>query len=138
MAIKMHDPIGEATWGGLFLRIPLGAYFVLAGLTKLKDPTLFVEEVRKMGVVPEHVGTIYAVLLPYLEIGSGGLLVLGAWTTLAAACASILLASFIFALGVYPHGRPLFNKDFILLGGALALLFTGGGAYSIDKFRKGA
>ena len=136
MGIKLTEPVGDISYAGMFARIPLGLYFIVAGFQKVGNPAAFAEEVRKFSIIPDHLATVYGVLLPYLEIASGGLLVLGAWTTLAAIMSSLLLLSFIIAIGVYPNGRPLFNKDIILLGISLSLLFSGGGRMSVDRFRK--
>lgn len=139
MAIKLHEPIGQAQYGPFFIRITLGAYFIIAGLKKLQNPGLFVDEVQKFGILKEPLATLYGILLPYIEIGAGGLMVLGIWTTLAAILTSLMLLSFIIALGFFPNpnGDRLFNKDVILLGASLSLLWSGGGFMSVDRFRKG-
>ena len=132
----MHEPIGEAIYGPLLIRVTLGAYFVLAGLAKMDNMAEFIAEVKKFDILPGHMAEVYAILLPYFEIAAGGLMILGLWTTLAAITTSILLLSFIIALGAFPKSDHLFNKDIILLAASLSLLYTGAGAFSIDRFRK--
>jgi len=134
--MKMHEPIGEAIYGPLLIRATLGAYFVLAGLAKLDNMAEFIAEVRKFEVLPGHLAEVYAILLPYVEISAGVLMIFGLWTTLAAITTSLMLLSFIVALGAFPKSDHLFNKDIILLAASLSLLYTGSGAFSVDRFRK--
>jgi len=134
MGYKMHEPIGNAAYAGLLLRIPLGLYFAGARLMKIKAPQDFIGVVQSYKVIPEPFSTLYAILLPYIEVGTGVMLVMGIWTTLAAFVCSLMLTSFLIALGLRDH-HP-FNKDVILLCTALSLLYSGPGAWSIDRFRK--
>jgi uncharacterized membrane protein YphA (DoxX/SURF4 family) len=136
--MKLHQPIGDSVYGPLFLRIALSSYFILAGLAKLHDPLGFVQEVQRLGVVPPLAGTVYGIVLPYLEIFAGALCLLGLWTTLAGILMGGMLLSFIYALGVRPSAIMPFNKDLILFAIALSLLYTGPGAFSIDRFRANA
>ncbi len=133
--MKMNAPVGSSIYGPLLVRIGLGLYFVLAGLIKLDDPAGFVQQVQSFNILPARFSVVYGILLPYVEIFSGGLVLLGAWTTLGSILVSLLLVSFVSAFGLFPNGAP-FNKDLILLGAALSLLYSGAGALSIDKFRQ--
>lgn len=136
MAIKFHEPIGPATISPLFLRFPLGGYFLLAGYSKLHVLPAFVEQVQGLGIASANVSSLYAVMLPYLEIFVGGAFILGLWTTLAGIMALLMLGSYIFAFGFFPGAYSIFNKDVILFGVACSLLYSGPGPYSIDKVRK--
>jgi len=138
MAIKMHEPIGHQVWGPFLVRVSLGGYFVLAGLAKIHNISAFVSEVQATHMLPAPFSTLYAITLPYLEVGAGALMVIGIWTTLAAILMSLMIGSFIFALGLFPNHDKLFNKDIILLCASLSLLYSGAGAFSIDRFRKGS
>ncbi|MBX7137498.1 MAG: DoxX family protein [Oligoflexia bacterium] len=142
MAVKMHEPIGEAHYGPLLLRCSLGAYLLLSGLSQIDHLELFIDAVQRNRHFPEHVSTLYAILVPYLEVLTGALLIVGIWTTFAGIVSALMLGSFIFATGLFPYKNDmfttrLFNKDVILLCAALSLLYTGAGAFSIDRFRKG-
>jgi uncharacterized membrane protein YphA (DoxX/SURF4 family) len=134
--MKPNEPIGNPLYAPFLIRVGLGAYFVLAGLVKIDSIVAFVNEVRSFGILPDQLAIVYGHLLPYAEITVGTLLLLGYWTTAAAISASVLLSSFIIALGLFPNSGRLFNKDVILLGAALSLLYSGAGAVSVDRFRK--
>jgi uncharacterized membrane protein YphA (DoxX/SURF4 family) len=134
--MKLNQPIANALYGPLWIRLSLGAYFILAGMMKLNNPESFLEEIKKFGILREPILTLYGILLPYLEIFGGTLLLLGFFTTLASLLCSLMLLSFIIALKLFPNGGDLYNKDVILLGACLSLLFTGGGFFSLDHFRK--
>lgn len=138
MAIKMNEPIGSAMVGPLISRLAVGLYFLMAGLSKLQMLSAFVAQVKTFGVLPDNVSSLYAVLLPYLEVFIGGCLVLGLWTTMVGMMASALLISFVFAFGFFPGSSDIFNKDIVLLGAVLCLLYTGPGAYGLDNVRKPA
>ncbi len=133
----MNEPIGSATVGPLFIRLALGSYLVLAGLLKLDNLDAFVSVVQSFSIFPKQIALVIATVMPYLEVISGALLVLGLWTTLSSAIVVVLLAGIIYTFGVFPKGSTeLFNKDFILLAAAASLLYTGAGAVSIDSMKK--
>ena len=136
MAIKMNEPIGPAVVGPLFCRLALGAYFLMAGLSKLQMLSAFVQQVKAFAVLPDNLASLYGILLPYLEVFVGACLILGLWTTMVGILASLMLISFVCAFGLFPGSSEIFNKDIVLLGGILCLLYTGPGAYSVDNMRK--
>jgi uncharacterized membrane protein YphA (DoxX/SURF4 family) len=136
--MKINVPIGNPIYAPLFIRLTLGGYFLLAGVSKLPLLHAFIGQVKSLGVAPENVSTLYATLLPYLEIFVGGALLFGLWTTLVALMAAVMLLSFVFAFGIFPGEFRIFSKDIILAGGALSLMFSGPGAYSADNLRKAA
>lgn len=134
--MKPNEPIGNPLFAPFLVRVGVGAYFVLAGLAKIDNIVAFVEQVRTFGLLPDQLAIVYGHLLPYCEIVVGTLLLLGFWTTAASISASVLLATFIIALGLFPHTAKVFNKDVILLGASLSLMYSGAGAMSVDRFRK--
>lgn len=136
--MKVSEPLGNPLYAPFLIRLGLGAYFILAGLLKLDDHNAFLAHVRAFNMLPDQAALLYGLLLPYAEVAIGGLLVVGYWTTLASVLASLMLFSFVLALGTFPNTARLFNKDIILLGSSLSLLFSGAGAYSVDRFRKAA
>lgn len=107
--MKMTEPIGSSLYAPVFIRCTLGLYFVLAGLAKLDNLPGFISEIQSFHILPQHLATLYAIMLPYLEVGAGALLVLGAWTTLAALATSLILLSFIYVLGVFLLRRACYS-----------------------------
>jgi uncharacterized membrane protein YphA (DoxX/SURF4 family) len=134
--MNMNEPVGDPMFAPLLIRAPLGAFFALAGWSKLDQLAGFVKEVKQFGILPDNIASLYGTLLPYLEIGVGILLFLGLWTTLAAILGSLLLLSFIFAVGFATGHEALFNKDVILLTAMLSLVFTGCGRYGVDNVKR--
>lgn len=133
----LSKPIWNPKHSGLLIRVPLGLYFILAGHMKLQNLEGFIETVRSFNLLPESLAVLYGVLIPWFELVCGIFLVIGIWTTLAAAVAAAMLLTFIYAIGVTPSNPRLFNKDIMVLGAALSLLSCGAGSYSVDEFRKG-
>ena len=141
MSSKASEPIGNSLFGPFFVRISLGAYFVLAGLTKMDHIDAFVQQVKAFGVLSNAFATAYGGVLPYMELIAGVLLISGFMTTVASVLASVLLFTYIYAIGLFPYSKiafasNLFNKDIILFCAAISLMYTGPGAFSIDRFRK--
>jgi len=134
--MKMTDPIGQGIYGPLFIRLALGSYFIMAGLLKLEDLNAFVAEVQKFQMMPEEFATVFGIMLPYIEIVFGGLFLIGMWTTLAGFILGGLLCSFIYVFGLFQGETYLFNKDVVLLSAVVCVLYTGAGAFSVDRFRK--
>lgn len=129
-------PVGDTAWGPTIFRVALGGYFIMAGMMKLENMGVFLRHVIDFGVLPRQMAIIYGSSLPYAEVIVGALLVVGFWTTLMSMIAALMLLSFVLALGLFPNDPRLFNKDIILLAGAVALMFSGAGRYSIDNFRQ--
>lgn len=134
--MKMTDPVGDALYAPLFIRLALGSYFCLAGLAKIDQIPAFIQEVQRFHILPDQFATVFGIMLPYAEIVVGGMLVTGMWTTLAAILSGLMLVSFIYAFGFIAGNGQLFNKDVILLAAAVSIMFSGAGAFSIDRFRK--
>ncbi len=135
--MKIHEPIGNLLYGPLLIRLVIGSYFIMAGLKKIEDLEAFIKVIQEFKILPQQLAVLYGIVVPYLEIGAGALLILGFWTTLAGLVCSLLLCSYIIAIGFFPFGsKELFNKDIIILASTVSLLFTGAGALSIDRFRK--
>lgn len=129
-------PVGDTAWGPTIFRVALGGYFIMAGMMKFENLGVFLRHVVDFGILPRQVAIFYGTALPYVEVLVGALLVVGFWTTLMSMIAALMLLSFVFALGLFPNDPRLFNKDIILLAGAVALMFSGAGRYSIDNFRQ--
>lgn len=135
-SMKLADPVGNSLYAPLFIRCALGMYFILEGNIILSDHDAFIRDIHGLQMLTAHSATLVGILLPYLEITAGILLVTGLWTILGAFLISVVLATFILALGIFPKQGTPFNKDIILLAASLSLLYSGAGAFSIDLFRK--
>jgi uncharacterized membrane protein YphA (DoxX/SURF4 family) len=124
---------------GLFLaRVPLGAYFVLAGFSKFSAPggvTGFVSKFAKSvpDWAPQAAGRYYLQAIPYAEILVGASLILGVAGRVGALAASLMLASFMIAVtGVRSANLP-FHPNVVFIGVALLLFLAGPGTVSMDK-----
>ena len=84
----------------LVLRLVLGGLLVLAGVSKLVDRPAFRRAVAEYEVLPAALERPFATALPWLEIATGALLLLGLATNAAAALAAALFLSFGLAIGV--------------------------------------
>lgn len=136
MALKLNRPVGNSMYGPLFIRQALGWYLLLAGVMKLENISKFIDEVHKLNVLPEHISTLYAIVLPYGEIFAGVLLILGFLTTLGSLISAFHFCTLIYVFGFYSSTGQLLNKDLVMLAGALSIMYSGAGALSIDRFRE--
>jgi uncharacterized membrane protein YphA (DoxX/SURF4 family) len=84
----------------LLVRLSLGGILLAAGASKLADRAGFVQAVLGFGVLPAPLGRLYGRSLPFLELGTAGLLLAGIALPAAAALAVLLLASFVIAVSV--------------------------------------
>lgn len=92
----------------LFLRLLLGAVFLVSAIPKLRHPRGFVLMVLEYRILPPSLGELYAWMLPPLELFVGLLLLTGAAVRVATIMASFLLLSFIAAIGInLARGRDL-------------------------------
>jgi uncharacterized membrane protein YphA (DoxX/SURF4 family) len=79
----------------LALRMILGAVFVYAAWTKLRDPwQLFAMGIDSYQIVPLEVGNFIARTLPWIELALGLLLIAGRWLRVSSVLTSLLLAAF--------------------------------------------
>jgi uncharacterized membrane protein YphA (DoxX/SURF4 family) len=135
----MRNPLSSpaAMNFGLFLaRVPLGLYFALSGFTKVKNG-LAAYVAANLGTaqqyMPEGVARGYLNALPFAEIFVGGLLVLGLFTRIGAFMATLILACYVWAIGVnWMNGTTPFNNAIVPLGLSIALLTIGPGKLSAD------
>jgi uncharacterized membrane protein YphA (DoxX/SURF4 family) len=85
---------------GLLARIFLGCVFIYASLDKIVHPELFAEAVYNYQLSPEVAVNLVALWLPWLELLSGSLLLLGVWVHGSSLILSGLMLIFLVALGV--------------------------------------
>jgi uncharacterized membrane protein YphA (DoxX/SURF4 family) len=81
-------------------RVVLGCVFIYASLDKIRHPELFAEAVYNYQLSPEVGVNLVAIWLPWLELWSGALLVLGVWVRGSILILSGLLLVFLSAIGI--------------------------------------
>ena len=82
----------------LSCRLILGAVFLWAGIVKARDPVTFSWDIEGYGVIWGPAAALVALYLPWLEIITGGALVLGRPGRGALIVAAALLGIFLAAL----------------------------------------
>lgn len=123
----------------IVLRCVIGAAFVWASIDKIAHPEQFARAVSNYHLLPEAAVPLFAVVLPWVELLSGLLLLLGQWQRAASLVVASLLLVFIVAVGTSlwrgldihcgcfnaSSGRKigvrLLVEDILLLGGAVFL-----------------
>lgn len=80
------------------LRVALGVVFIVASLDKMGNPESFAENIANYRLLPYRLINISAIVLPWLEVITGSLLVLGVWIRASAVLTCGLLGVFILAI----------------------------------------
>jgi uncharacterized membrane protein YphA (DoxX/SURF4 family) len=126
----------------LALRVALGAVFVYAAWTKLRQPwELFAMSIDAYKVLPYWAVLAVARTLPWAELAIGVALMVGRWLRVSAGAASLLLLVFFVLMvrtyvmglkidcGCFGLGDPIsprtLARDGSLLAGYLFLTWTG-------------
>jgi uncharacterized membrane protein YphA (DoxX/SURF4 family) len=81
-------------------RLVLGGIFIYASLDKIAQPLEFAKIIKNYQILPDFLITLPALILPWLELFAGICLVSGICVRSAAVLLSLLLLTFIIALGV--------------------------------------
>jgi putative oxidoreductase len=117
--------------GLLVLRIGVGATLLDAGLRKAFD---FDHTATLLEQAGWHLPKVATFMITFAETVGGSLLILGLLTPLAAVAviAAMLNAWAVNVSQVSVWSQP-FNHPFVLTFGAIAVLFAGAGAISIDS-----
>jgi uncharacterized membrane protein YphA (DoxX/SURF4 family) len=138
--MKLDQPLGHSAWAGTVMRLALGFYLLSKGLDELPKPIAEIHSLGPIKEIPQHVSRLIGTLLPYFEVVSGGLLILGFWTTLGAILATIASAVLIAISGTFPPAPQAHipNKELLILAASISMLYLGGGFVSVDKFRSGS
>ncbi|HEY7118990.1 MAG TPA: DoxX family protein [Tepidisphaeraceae bacterium] len=139
-------PTPATSLGLLLLRLPLGAYFLVASIMKFKGGVAaFVDQ--SLPMVPkymgEHYGRMFLGALPWVELTVGSLLILGFLTRFVGLVMTLLLICITIAL-VGAKGNEVilgklasdtrlpFHPNLLLLGMSLAVMLCGPGQISLD------
>jgi uncharacterized membrane protein YphA (DoxX/SURF4 family) len=135
----MRNPLrneSSMNLGLLLARLPMGAFFLLAGIHKVSAGVQgFVSS--QLGNVPSQIprnwaeGYLHA--LPYTEIAVGSLLILGLFGRLAGFAGAVVVTSIIIGYtGIYSNSGVPFQPNLIYLGLLLMILLVGPGRIGLD------
>jgi uncharacterized membrane protein YphA (DoxX/SURF4 family) len=80
------------------LRVALGAVFIVASLDKIQNPEAFATNIANYRILPYIFINGIAIVLPWLEVLTGAVLVLGVWTKASTVIVSGLLLAFSIAI----------------------------------------
>jgi putative oxidoreductase len=127
---------GPASAGLLLGRIPLGLFFLLAGIHKLHagvDGFVSSNMTAAMKFLPENLARGYLQAVPWVEMVVGILLIVGLLTRVVAAIMSLMLISYMMAVTqLRPAGGGPFHYNLVYLGLALTIMLVGPGWFSVD------
>ena len=93
-------------WLLLLIRIILGGLLITSSLSKFHDQNAFRVALLAYGMLPESLGSLYATVLPWVELLIGCCLVLGVFLLFASALSLPLVLSFTIA-NVYAMVHPV-------------------------------
>lgn len=133
MSQRIRDK--SASFGLLLARIPMGAFFLIAGYHKMLGGVGNFAHAMISYVpasVPQGLGSTYLHAVPFLEIAVGVLLILGLLGRLAALIGALMVISFTVGLTGIHEGSLPFHPNMIYLGLLLGILFAGPGKISVD------
>jgi uncharacterized membrane protein YphA (DoxX/SURF4 family) len=80
------------------LRVALGAVFIVASLDKILNPEAFATNIANYRLLPYTVINAIAIVLPWLEVVTGTLLILGVWIRASTMIVWGLLLAFSVAI----------------------------------------
>lgn len=136
----MSFPEHLKSYGPFFVRLGLGAVFLLFGAQKMYASAQGSAEIQlilstSFYEVPYATASLLNFGIGVLELALATALFLGLYTRLAAAIATFLVAAIFFSI-VIKYGLkfdPTISRDIGLIGASLGLLFLGGGKWSVDE-----
>jgi uncharacterized membrane protein YphA (DoxX/SURF4 family) len=85
-------------WFALVARFVLGGVLLAAGLLKYKHLDKSQMAVRAYEILPISIANFLGIVLPFVEIGIGILLILGAAIRISAICGGLLMIIFIIGI----------------------------------------
>ncbi len=90
----------------LISRVLIGVIFVYASLYKIWEPAEFAVSIRNYMILPVSWSNVIAIILPWIELGTGLLLILGIFTRPAALITTGMLGIFLVAM-IYAYSIGL-------------------------------
>ena len=129
--IEIRTNPATSDFGVLILRIGAGAAVIQAGAIKAVDFGTVVDFMGQGGWSP---ATLAATMVMSTELLGGLALLLGVLTPLAAcAVSSAMMCAWAYDVAGDAFWANPFNVPFLLAIAAIAVLFTGGGRFSLDQ-----
>ena len=123
-----------ADLGLLLLRLPLGAYFLVAGVNKtLSGVGAFVNGNIEKAPLPHGLASAYLHCLPFAEMLVGIGIILGFATRWVTLIGLLMVVSFIIAVTKLKGGGAPFDTNVLILGMLIGVNFVGPGRISADK-----
>lgn len=89
--------IFQNKWLILFLRLGLGAIFVVASIAKIQDIDKFISTINSYGILSGGLATLYGYVVPWIELFIGCSLILGVFIRFSAIISFLLTISFMVA-----------------------------------------
>ena len=149
-------------WAALACRVIIGGLFIFAAYMKLGDPQGFADAIVKFDLFPktdhpaafDHIITLLTFVIPWTEIVTGMLLIVGLCTRAAALLVSLMLVGFIVGIASVlvrgmdvhcscfgkfewpctgPIGACQLTRDAIMLAMTLLVFAKGPGPLSLDR-----
>jgi uncharacterized membrane protein YphA (DoxX/SURF4 family) len=84
----------------LLIRLFIGGFFIVTGISKITDPALFAKEIFHYNMLPNAIINIYAIVLPWVELIVGILFIFGVRLKANILLLCGMLLMFNFAVGV--------------------------------------
>ena len=125
----------RSSYTSMVFRLILGGIFIFAGFAKIHTINALISEINQYKILPPVLGSLYGHVLPYLEIITGMLLILGIVLRITAGIAGLMLISFtaskIAALAIHLKiptcncfglARPLLSNQSLAIDIVMLLL----------------
>lgn len=136
----------------ILFRLLLGVVFIWASIHKILNPYAFALNVATYQILPLKLINLFSIILPWVELGTGILIIIGLFTREVALIIANMTLMFIIALLIALHkelqiecgcfaseeashqiGWDLVIRDIALLVVSFYVIVWGGGNYSLDK-----
>jgi uncharacterized membrane protein YphA (DoxX/SURF4 family) len=137
-------PTTAVSLGLLFARLPLGVYFIVAAISKLRmgigtfasGASASLPDWSLAHKLPPNFVNTFLHSLPWIELAVGIFITVGFLTRVWGLVVSLLLISFMASMtGMSGSNLKLpFHPNLVLLGVSLAVLLCGPGRISVDGF----
>jgi uncharacterized membrane protein YphA (DoxX/SURF4 family) len=136
------------------VRLLLAGLFLYSGIPKINDPIGFIIKIDEYNVLPPQFVEPFGIYLPWVMVVSSVLLIIGLGARGAAGAISMMLISFLFAIGINIYretaglpcgcfgdesgdvGWVLFFQDVGLLLLSFYVIIRGCGKFGLDRFVK--